>query len=154
MTLAAIRVRGTVNVNTKIRDTMDMLHLQHPNHCSILPVDPSTQGMLNKVKDYVTYGEVNAGMLATLLKTRGHLEGDRLVTDEDVAERTEFADVQAFAEAVVRGDARLKDLPGLKAWFRLQPPKGGYEATKHHYSVGGSLGYRGREINALLERMM
>ncbi len=154
MTYAIVRIRGTVDVNEKISSTMEMLNVAHPNHCSVVPKDDSFKGMLQKAKDYVTYGELNAGTLTRLLQERGRLEGDAPVTDETVSESTEFDDVQDFAEAVIRGDAHLKEIPGLKKTFRLHPPRGGYKGTKRHLSVGGSLGYRGNEINDLIDRMM
>ncbi len=44
----------------------------------------------------------------------------------------------------------------LKKHFRLHPPKGGFErkGTKAGYSTGGALGYRGKEINELLQKMI
>jgi large subunit ribosomal protein L30 len=44
---------------------------------------------------------------------------------------------------------------GINPVFRLAPPrKGGYEGIKRAYSVGGALGYRSKDINKLLERMI
>src|SRR3989338_7179806 len=44
----------------------------------------------------------------------------------------------------------------LKPFFRLQPPRGGYErkGTKVGYQAGGALGYRGIKINDLIKRMI
>lgn len=46
-----VRIRGTVNVNGKISDTLDMLHLRHPNHAVVVPKTDSYMGMINKIKD-------------------------------------------------------------------------------------------------------
>lgn len=154
MTYGVVRVRGSPDMNTDIRDTLDMLGLEAPNNATVVPEEPSFEGMLEKTKDYTAYGEVHAGTLANLLAERGELDSGDPVTDEVVAERTDHDDVQSFAEAVANGDASLKDLPGLDTTLRLTPPKGGYKSTKKHSSVGGTLGYRGEEINDLIDRML
>jgi len=44
----------------------------------------------------------------------------------------------------------------LKRFFRLNPPKGGFErkGTKTPFSDGGAAGYRGKKINDLIRRML
>lgn len=44
----------------------------------------------------------------------------------------------------------------VKKFFRLSPPKGGFErkGIKHTFAVGGALGYRGDKINLLIKKMM
>lgn len=41
-------------------------------------------------------------------------------------------------------------------FFRLAPPRGGFErkGIKADYNKGGAVGYRGKEINALIKRML
>ena len=57
---AVIRIRGSIKVNKKIIDTLNMLHLKKVNNC-ILIINTSTNlGMIKKCKDYITWGEVNA----------------------------------------------------------------------------------------------
>jgi len=149
-----IRVRGHCNVNKDIADTMSMLRLNRVNHCVIIPKNEKYNGMLQKVKDYVTWGEVSDEMLATMIKTRGRLMGDKVIDDAYVSENTTYPSVESFAQSVVKGEAKYTDLKDVKPVFRLHPPKQGYEAVKKDRKTGGSLGYRGEEINALIERML
>ena len=58
--LAVIRVRGRVDVRNDIKDTLKMLNLTKSNHCVIIDDRESFLGMLQKVKDYVTYGPIDA----------------------------------------------------------------------------------------------
>ena len=150
---AVVRLRGQVNVNRKIKDTLAMLRLHKRYHCVIVPDTPSYRGMLNVVKDYVTYGEINAETLTLLLRKRGKLIGNKPLTDEYVKDRTKYNSIEEFARAVINGEASLKDLPELKPVFRLHPPRGGLKSTKWSYKAGGDLGYRGRDINKLLYKM-
>ena len=153
-----VRIRGTVHVTGKTRDTLEMLRLNRPNHAVVIPKTESYVGMVNRVKDYVAYGDVDAGTLATLIKERGRLMGDKPIDDAFVKTATEnkYANVDAFAKAVAEGKATLKDLgEDAKPVFRLHPPTGGHKgSTKKHYTVKGELGYRGKEINELIRRMI
>ena len=49
---------------------------------------------------------------------------------------------------------KYNDIPEIKPLFRLSPPKKGYEGIKRSFTNGGALGYRGKEINKLLERAL
>lgn len=149
---AVVRLRGTVAVHGKIDYTLKLLRLHRRYHCVVIPDTPSYRGMLNIVKDYVAYGEIDAETLAMLLRERGRLEGNRKLTDEYVKEKTNFKSIEEFAKAVIEGKASLKDLPGLKPVFRLHPPRGGLKNIKWHYPMG-SLGYHGKDIKNLLYRM-
>lgn len=150
---AVVRLRGQVNVRYTIEDTMKLLRLHKVNHCVILPEDPHYKGMVQKVKDYVAYGKVDAKALAELLENRGRLEGGSRLTEEYVRENTPYPSVQAFAEAVIEGKASLKDIPGLKPVFRLHPPRKGHAGIKRTVQQGGVLGNHDTDINMLLHKM-
>ena len=60
MSWAVVRVRGSVNVNPKIKETMKLMKLNRVNHCVIVPENDTYTGMLNIIKDYVTWGEIDA----------------------------------------------------------------------------------------------
>jgi large subunit ribosomal protein L30 len=158
VTFVVVRVRGTVNVNGGIQDTMKMLRLTRPNHAVVIPKTDAYVGMLNKVKDYVAYGEVDQKTLEDLIRTRGRLMGDKPIDDAAVnaATKGKFKTVADFAKAVADGKASIKDLgEEAKPVFRLHPPKGGQDgSTKRHFTVGGVLGYHGKEINSLVRRMI
>jgi len=57
--LVVIRIRGGFNMKTQVKDTLTDLRLHRVNYCVVLPDTPSNRGRLNKVKDYVTWGEVS-----------------------------------------------------------------------------------------------
>ena len=61
--LAVIRIRGPVHVKGEIEDTMTMLNLRKKLNCAIVDDNPSIKGMLNKIRSYVTWGEVNDEVL-------------------------------------------------------------------------------------------
>ncbi|ADD09306.1 50S ribosomal protein L30 [Candidatus Aciduliprofundum boonei] len=152
--LAVIRVRGRTGVRKEISDTLKMLNLTRINHCVLIPETPSYKGMLQKVKDYVTWGEINKDTLERLIRTRGRLYGDEPITDKYVKEKMGFENISALADAIVEGKVLYKDIPNVKPVFRLHPPLKGWEKTKRHFTEGGALGYRGEKINELILRML
>ncbi len=154
MTYAVIRVRGIPDVNKDIEYTMGLLGLNRVNHCVVVPENDVVKGMLQKVKDYCTWGEVDQETLAAMIRTRGRVAGDRPVTDEYLGEKSEFASVDEMAKAIIENDYRTTDVEGAKPVYRLHPPVKGYEGNKRSYQNGGALGYRGAEINTLINRML
>ncbi|MBI1972300.1 MAG: uL30 family ribosomal protein [Candidatus Aenigmarchaeota archaeon] len=55
----AVRLRGHVGVNSDIEKTMALLGLKTPNTCVVIPENAVSRGMLDKVKDYVAWGEAD-----------------------------------------------------------------------------------------------
>ncbi len=150
---AVVRVRGSAGVRRDIADTMEMLRLNRINHAVLVEETPSYLGMLRKAKDYITWGEIDQETLKAMIMKRGRIIGGDKITDDYIKEKTDYDSVEEFAEAVFQGDVKLEDA-GIKPVFRLHPPRKGYEAIKKAFNEGGSLGYRGEEINNLLKRMI
>ena len=152
--LALIRLRSGIRAKSEVRDTLAMLRLHRINHLVLVDDSPSYKGMVQKVKDYITWGEIDKETLAKLIRKRGRLIGNRPVTDEYVKEKLGMT-IDEFAEKVVNGEMKLTDLPNIKPVFRLHPPRGGLKGTKKRsFREGGALGYRGERINELIERML
>jgi|TARA_B110000914_G_scaffold222408_1_gene235887 large subunit ribosomal protein L30 len=156
MTFLVIRARSDRGVTKKIRDTMLMLNLTRVNHATLIPDNVTYSGMLHKSKDYVTWGEVDAKTIETLLKERGRMVGDKPVDDATIKQSSNYKTVAAFAKAMAAGEATMKDVDGLKPIFRLHPPRGskGWGGIKRAYTVGGALGFRGEAISDLAGRML
>lgn len=154
MVNVVIRLRGTINTKPKIKKTLRLLNLGRTHHAAIIPATPITEGMLKVVKDYITWGEVDAKLLADMIRKRGQLTGHKPVTDEYVKSHSKYPNIEAFAEAVVKGEVNYTDLPDIKPILRLAPPRKGYRSLKRSFNDGGDLGYRGSKIAELLQRML
>ena len=156
MSFLVIRARSDRGVTRKIRETMAMLNLTRVNHATIVMDNPAYRGMLQKSKDYITWGEVDAKTIEKLIKERGRMSGDKPVTDSTVKELSNFNGIKQLSEAIASGEATMKDVEGLKPIFRLHPPRGskGWGGIKRAYSVGGALGFRGDAIGDLADRMI
>ena len=152
--LALIRLRSGIRAKGEVRDTLAMLRLHRINHLVLVDDNPSYKGMVQKVKDYITWGEIDKETLAALIRKRGRLIGNKPITDEYVKEKLGMT-IDEFAEKVVNGEMKLTDLPNIKPVFRLHPPRGGLKGSKKRsFREGGALGYRGERINELIERML
>lgn len=153
--IAVVRVRGRINMSRKTRDTLNMLKLYKKNHCVVVPNTNSYLGMINKVKDYVTFGPINQETFTKLLKKRGKITKQKELTEDYVKKETSKT-MKGFSKDFMNFKKELKDITGLKPFFRLKPPEKGFErkGIKKPYSIGGALGYRGKGINDLIERML
>jgi large subunit ribosomal protein L30 len=154
MVYVAIRVRGTVNVKPNIKKTMQLLRLTRANHCVLLEENAVNKGMLQIVKDYTTWGEINKETLTNLLSERGKLIGDKPLTEEYLKKATPYHSFEKLSEAILENKVRYKEIPAVKPLFRLNPPAKGYRTVKRSFVNKGSLGYRKDHINALIARMI
>ncbi|HOI70879.1 MAG TPA: 50S ribosomal protein L30 [Methanobacterium sp.] len=150
--IAAIRVRGTTGVRGEVADTMKMLRLNRINHAVILDENPSYKGMLQKSKDYITWGEINEETLTKVITKRGRLPGGDKVTEEFLKENTSHKNIEDVAKAVFKGE-KLEEM-GIKPVFRLHPPRKGFKNVKKAYNEDGTLGYRGEDIENLIGKML
>ena len=117
--LVATRIRSTRGAQEGVKDTLEMLNLTKKHRAIVLDDTKQNRGMLQKVKDFITYGEVSEDTLEELEDKRSTSSGKDHV-------------------------------------YRLAPPTGGYEAkgVKVNYSAGGANGYRGDDMDDLVQRML
>jgi len=150
--LAAVRVRGWVDITPAIKKTLELLGLDRVNHLALF--DESAMPMLRKAESRITFGEIDAETLALLLEKRGRLPG-RKKLDAHFLKDKKFRDFKEAAKALLEKKSTLEQL-GIKRVFRLNPPSKGYERAgiKKGFKSGGALGYRASDINALLRRMI
>ena len=154
MVFAVVRVRGTINMKPDIKRTLQLLRLNRTNHCVLLEESVNFQGMLQIAKDYITWGEVDKNLLSNLILSRGKITGDKDLTEGYIKSATSHNSIEKLAQAIIDNKFKYKDIPDVKSIFRLNPPKKGYEGIKRSFINNGALGYRGKEINKLISRMI
>ena len=138
--LAVILVRGKVNMSKPIKDTLMMLNLLRKNCCVVIVNNAINKGMIKKVKDFVTYGEIVLDTFKELVAKRGK---DFQAREKDGKEKYSYN----FLEV---------DGKKYKPYFTLNPPKKGFgrKGIKLAFKVGGALGNREDKINDLIMRML
>lgn len=152
MYIAIIRIRGLVKVEYDIKKTLKLLKLNYKNNCNIVEDNEAIRGMINKVKDYITYGEIDKETFKELLLKRGKTKDGKRINDEIL--KPKFNSVDEFVDKFFEKKATLKDI-NLNIPFKLNSPSGGFErkGIKIPYSIGGALGYR-PNINELIKKMI
>lgn len=155
MKLAVIQIRGPLGVNRKFVDTMQLLKLVKKNSCVVVDDNRNSLGMLVLLKDFVTWGEINEETFKLLLEKRGKINGNKPLTEVYLKEKVKM-NYDDFTKSFFNSKVKLRDVPGLKPFFRLTPPKGGFDRAgiKKPFSLGGALGYRKDNINSLIKRML
>ncbi|MGB9728970.1 MAG: 50S ribosomal protein L30 [Thermoprotei archaeon] len=152
--LAVIRIRGTVNMNSKEETALKILRLHKRNHAVLITDTPQMIGILKTAWKYITWGEIDKTTLQLLLIKRGRKIGNKPLTENDI-KNLGFNGFEDLAQALLEGKVKLKDLKMIKPVFRLHPPRKGFKkSVKKMYTDGGELGYRGPKINELLLRMI
>jgi len=152
--IVAIRIRGTVSASREARETLRMLHLTRNNYAVLIDDRPSFLGMVKTVRDYVTYGELSKESVASLIKEKGRLVGNKKLTDE-YAQKVGHKSLEDLAAAVSACRVEYWKLRDIQPVFRLHPPTKGFKGKiKKSYGSRGELGYRGESINQLLNRML
>jgi large subunit ribosomal protein L30 len=147
--IAVIQIRGTIGTHPDVKKTLELLRLKRKNACVVVENNEIYRGMLQKVKDYVTYGEIDEETFANLIEKRGQPIGK---------EEIKF-DAKRIAKEYFEGKVKLNEFQlkyKLKPFFRLAPPRGGFErkGIKMPYAKGGVLGNRGENIKTLIEKML
>ena len=148
-----VRMKGTVNVPYWADTTMDLLHLDKRFRATIIPEKDNTKGMLDKIKHYVSWQEIDVTTTKELLEKKARKEGYRKITADDVA-KLGFKSTDELAKSIAEGTTTLSKLKPLKPWFALSPPIHGFKRnTKKMYGEGGILGSH-KELLAQVRLMM
>lgn len=134
MMYAVIRLCGNVGISDEMKDSLNMLNLENKFSCTLLPETENFEGMLKRVGDSVTWGEVEEDLALKILE-RGDIEN---------------------AEEVIEGvqEGRSLSKIGVERSFPLSPPSGGFKKSLKQQHPRGEAGYRKDEINSLLKRMI
>jgi len=151
---AIVQLRGDVNLDYGVEDTLDMLNVGRVNHATFVPETDSYRGMITKVNDVIAFGEPSVESVARTIARRGEpLETSGDIDDEWIDDNTDYSDIEALAEALVDEETTLRK-QGLSPTLRLHAPRGGHEGIKHPVIEGGQLGeHTTEEIDGLLEAM-
>ncbi len=139
MAYLVVRIRGTVNVPFFANSTLRYLNLTKKYRATLLPENPQSLGMLRKVKDLVAWTIADPKIIVELFQKRAQKPGQNQVSDFVLPRG--YDGLEALAIAISENKLSMSDIPGLKPWFPLHPPRGGFKRkTKTQYKEGGVLG--------------
>lgn len=157
MVYLVVRMKGTVNVPSWAQLTLENLHLDKKFRATLVPENKQTLGMLRKIKDIVSWTSVDEGFVKEFIEKKGRVSATRLIsassTDEKV-ETTPKLNLNNIVSSILKNEEYLSKISGIKPWFALNPPKGGFKKkSKLQHSQNGILG-ENRELVDLVKRMM
>ncbi len=141
--LAVIRIRGIRNLNPRLKEIFKHLRLNKPNHCIVVKPTAPLMGMIERVKDYVTFGGISEEVLLKLLMRRGRISGKNL---------KEFKKDDEVKKIVKEIFAGKKISEFVDPVFTLHPPRKGYKNIKLHFPKGSLR--CGESMDDLLKRML
>ena len=143
MYIAALLVRGRINIKPEVKETLDRLNLKKKNTLILLPDTPVTKGMLKRAESYITYGTISQELAKKVVEERG-------VTPGEIKDRLPIQKTKKHHNH--------KEYYGRKVmpYFPLNNPRGGFErgGIKKPYTKGGVLGYRKEGMDSLISRMV
>jgi len=152
MAYLVVRIKGTVNIPRWAQTTLDGLNLDRRFRATIVPGSDEYLGMLRKVKEEVAWTKADAGIVRELLEKRGRKTGYKPITKSDLPK--EYKSIDDLATAIAGDKVAMSKLEGIKPWFALGPPKGGFKRkTKTQYAQNGVLGEDG-ELVEIVKRML
>ena len=148
-----VRIKGQPDVPHWAKTTLNLLKLEKKYRATIIPAKENTLGMLNKVKHYISWIEVDADLTKELLDKKARKSGYQKVTIEDLKELG-FSSIDELASALADGKTSLSKLKPLKPWFALAPPRHGFKrSTKRMYGQKGILG-KNKDLGTLVRNMI
>jgi large subunit ribosomal protein L30 len=152
MAYLVVRIKGTVNIPQQARKTLDGLNLDKRFRATIVPESTEYLGMLRRVKEEVAWTKADAGIVKELLEKRGRKTGYRPITKPDLPK--EYNSIDELASAIAENKVTMSKIEGIKPWFALNPPKGGFKRkTKTQYAQDGILGEDGN-LAEIVKRML
>jgi large subunit ribosomal protein L30 len=152
MAYLVVRIKGTVNIPHWAQTTLDGLNLDKRFRATIVPESPEYLGMLRRVKEVVAWTKADTGIVKELLEKRGRKAGHKPITKSDIPK--EYRSIDELASAIAENKVAISKIEGLKPWFALNPPRGGFKRkTKTQYAQDGVLGEDG-ELAEMVKRML
>jgi large subunit ribosomal protein L30 len=170
MVYLVVRMKGTVNVPYWARITLESLSLNKRFRATIIPENAQTLGMLRKIKEFVSWTSVDTEFIREFIEKRGRSSSSRLLSAADSAapdnpngqindnntenKESQNVDLSKIVSIISQNELYLSKISGIKPWFALNPPKGGFKRkSKRSYSQAGILG-ENKELVSIVKRMM
>jgi large subunit ribosomal protein L30 len=170
MVYLVVRMKGTVNVPRWANLTLENLHLNKKFRATIIPENEQTLGMLRKIKELVSWSSVDDAFIKEFIEKKARTSASKLVTvpttttadgvnnndtDGNIEDKIhQKTDLNMVITTISQNQTYLSKISGIKPWFALNPPKGGFrKKSKRSYSQNGILG-ENKELISLVKRMM
>jgi large subunit ribosomal protein L30 len=153
--LLVVNLHGQINVPRGTRETLVQLGLGKRFSAAIVGDDPVSKGSVHLCKDYVAWAPIDEELLTAILKSKGKVSNSK-VLDEEALKAMGFKTHAELAQAIITAEDtdRLSSIKGMKPFFGLSPPKGGFRrSSRRQFREGGILG-ENPQLAEIVRRMI
>lgn len=152
MAYLVVRMRGTVNVPYWANTTLESLNLVKKFRATIVPESDEYSGMLNRIRQLVAWCHVDNETVKDLLDKKGRKTVSQALKKTDLPK--EYNSLDKLASDIANDAVVFSKLNGVKPWFALNPPRGGFKKSiKKQVPQNGILGENKLLID-LVKKMM
>ena len=151
--LLVVNLHGAINSSAPVRKALRELWVAKKFSASVVADDPATVGMLKLCKDYVAWCPVDEGLLADLLKKRGMVSGTRHL-DQASLKELGYKKHEELAAKMFSDQVRLSAVKGVLPFFRLAPPRGGFNVSLRRQSTERGMLGNNPNLEAVVRRMI
>lgn len=152
MAYLVVRMRGTVNVPYWANTTLESLNLVKKFRATIVPESDEYSGMLNRIRQLVAWCHVDNETVKDLLDKKGRKTSSQPLKKTDLPK--EYNSLDKLASDIANDAVVFSKLNGVKPWFALNPPRGGFKkSSKKQVPQNGILGENKLLID-LVKKMM
>ena len=152
MAYLVVRMRGTVNVPYWANTTLQSLNLVKKFRATIVPESDEYSGMLDRIRQLVAWCRVDNETVKDLLDKKGRKTASQPLKKTDLPK--EYDSLDKLASDIANDAVIFSRLNGIKPWFALNPPRGGFKKSiKKQVPQNGMLGENKLLID-LVNKMM
>jgi len=140
--LLVVNLHGQINVPRGTRETLIQLGIGKRFAAAVVGDDPVSKGSVHLCKDYVAWAPLDSDLLTALLQSRGRVSNSKTLDDKALKDLG-FKAYADLAQAIIKGETTdtLSSVKGLKPFFGLSPPRGGFKrSSRRQFREGGILG--------------
>lgn len=151
--MLVLNIHGAINSSAPVRKALEELKVVRKFTASVVSDDASTVGMLKLCKDRVAWAPVDAELLSALLKKRGMVSTTRAL-DADALKKMGFKKPEELAAKMLEEGMRLSAVEGIRPFFRLAPPRGGFKRSMRRQTTEKGLLGSNPKLAQLVRRML
>jgi large subunit ribosomal protein L30 len=151
--LLVVNLHGSINSSAPVRKALNELWVARKFSASVVTDDGPTVGMLRLCKDYVAWCPADEGLLSDLLKKRGMVSSSRDL-DQVALKALGFKNHEDLASKMVKDQVRLSAVKGVLPYFRLAPPKGGFNVSMRRQSTERGVLGNNPKLEGIVRRMI
>ena len=156
-----IRLKGINDINPKMRKVLQLLRIRQIFNGVFVKLNKSTINLLRVCEPYIMYGYPTYETISKLVYKRGYLKEKHsripISNNEQIEKKLGkygIMCVEDLIHEVATCGAHFKEASNFLWPFKLNPPKGGMDAKRHHFIQGGDWGNREEKINDLISKMI